>query len=260
MSQIVTTAKHIWRSHGPEIMTGLTIVGVGASIFSTARSSIKAVELIREAETELQWDTIESGNPRERYSNLERLKIIWPVLITPALLTTATIGCILLTRRVDSNRTAAATAAFTMAERAFNEYKDAVVEKHGTEFAEGIKEEVVNRTVAKEPHPEPGHVFPTGNGMTLMKDSVSGRYFYSSVDAVKRAETEINRRLYLEGMMSLSEFYNLIDLDETNISDNLGWTDQNPLDISYTTYLTVDDKPCVYVYYQVKPFSAIHSQ
>ena len=60
--------------------------------------------------------------------------------------------------------------------------------------------------------------------------------------------------------MSLSEFYNLIDLDETNISDNLGWTDQNPLDISYTTYLTVDEHPCVYVHYQVKPFSAIHSQ
>ena len=79
MSQIVITAKNIWRSHGPEIMTGLTVVGVGASIFSTARSSIKAVELIREAEDALKWDTIESEYPRERYSNLERLKIIWPV-------------------------------------------------------------------------------------------------------------------------------------------------------------------------------------
>lgn len=260
MSQIVVTAKHIWRSHGPEIMTGLTVLGVGASIFSTAKSSIKAVDLIREAESELKWDTIESEHPRERYSTLERLKIVWPVLVTPTLLTTATIGCILLTRRVDSNRTAAATAAFTMAERAFNEYKDTVVEKHGAEFAEGVKDEVVKRTAAREARPEPGHIVPTGNGMTLMKDSVSGRYFYSSVDSVKRAETEINRRLYLEGMMSLSEFYNLIDLDETVISDNLGWTDQTPLDISYTTHLTADDHPCVYVYYQVKPFSAIHSQ
>lgn len=259
MKPAINSAKTLWKQHGPEIMSGLTVIGFGATIFSCARSSIKAIDLIREEENKLAWEHLEGESERTTLTNAERLKLVWPILVTPTLLATTTIACILLTHRVNANRTAAATAAYALADRAYSEYKDVVFSKKGEEFAKDIKEEVVRRQASSESRPDPGNVFTTGDGMVLTKDSVSGRYFYSSVDAIKRAENEVNKRLYQETFISLSEFYGLINLDETNISDNLGWDATSPLDIFYTTQMTADDKPCVYLMYEVHPLQYLNS-
>ncbi|MEI4872582.1 DUF6353 family protein, partial [Klebsiella pneumoniae] len=97
----------------------------------------------------------------------------------------------------------------------------------------------------------------TGQGMVLCMDAVSGRYFYSSVDSIRRAENDINRRLIQETAISLSEFYDLLGLDNTSISDDIGWCLDDMLDVHISSTLTSDDKPCVYVDYDAKPMVVI---
>ena len=85
-------------------------------------------------------------------------------------------------------------------------------------------------------------------------DSISGRYFRSDLDIIRKAVNEINRTMTYDFYVSLDEFYNKINLDPIKSSDRLGWNmDNGLLELEFSTCLTDNDEPCVVIDYSILP-------
>lgn len=192
-------------------------------------------------------ETREERNDRYK----ENAKEAWKLYVPAASSGVVTIGCIFGAQRVNARRTAAAVTAYTVAERAFSEYRDKVVEQIGKGPEQKIRDKIAQDRVDKSP---PSGVIVMGTGHVLCCEAYTGRYFQSEMETLKQAVNEINARVNRERWVTLSEFYDLIGLDHTSISSELGWDADKLLDIQFTSVLANGSDPClVFEYNYVKP-------
>ena len=75
-----------------------------------------------------------------------------------------------------------------------------------------------------EKHPvQNSEVLVTGKGETLCYDSLSGRYFKSDIEKIKKAINDVNRRMLNENSVALNEYYVEIGLAAVGIGESVGW-------------------------------------
>ena len=85
-------------------------------------------------------------------------------------------------------------------------------------------------------------------------DVLSGRYFKSDIDLIKRVENNINKRMFNDMYISLNEFYIELGLEPIGIGDDLGWSvDKGMIDIDFSSQLADDGTPCLVIDYSVSP-------
>ena len=126
-----------------------------------------------------------------------------------------------------------------------NEYKDKVVETIGEKKEQTIRDKVAEEKMKKNPVSS-SEVFITEKGNTLCYDTISGRYFKSDIDRIKRAENAINKQLLDEMYVSLNDLYDELDLDHTKLGDELGWKiDDGLVELYFSSQLADDGTPCV---------------
>ena len=103
-------------------------------------------------------------------------------------------------------------------------------------------------------HPDEGLITHTGNGNTLFKDEWSGRYFYSSRNAVENAFLTLNTRIISENFISVNEANTELGLERTDAGDQIGWDIKDGLiTYDFTSVLWEDGRQCVYLSYSIKP-------
>jgi hypothetical protein len=159
---------------------------------------------------------------------------------------------IVTANRIDARKIAALTAAAGISERAFQEYKDKVVEKLGPNQDRKIRDEVAQDQITKEGGPR--ELVIVNEGKVLCKDMMSGRYFECTNEDLKRAENWVNHELLHHNDCSLSEFYGQIGMDATSYSDSVGWNAANSVELQITTAMTPDNRPCLAVDFHPHPF------
>ena len=116
-----------------------------------------------------------------------------------------------------------------------------------------MKDAIAKDKIEKDPVSKHEVVF-TGKGDTLCYDVISGRYFASDIDAIKKAVNELNRRMRDEMYISLNEYYAEINLDSIAIGDSLGWNiDKGYIDLYFSAQLAPDDTPCMVINYDILP-------
>ncbi len=92
-----------------------------------------------------------------------------------------------------------------------------------------------------------------GDGDHLFMEMYTGRYFRSDMQTVKSAVNEINYKINTHGYASISEFYDLLNLQHTAVSDEMGWTSDKLMDVDYTAVLSEDGRPCVAINFMTGP-------
>lgn len=107
-----------------------------------------------------------------------------------------------------------------------------------------VRDAVAKEHVEKNPI-ENKEVIIVGRGDTLCFDTVSGRYFRSDIETIKKAENELDARLRTEMYISLNDFYYEIGLEPLRtIGDDLGGNiDRGFLDLSFSSQLATDGRP-----------------
>ena len=124
-----------------------------------------------------------------------------------------------------------------------------MVETIGERKEQIVREEVAKEAIIKDPLSD-HNVIPTEYGNTLCYDRVSGRYFRSDINAIRKAECEINRQLRNDMYVSLNELYYELGLPEVDLGDILGWNvDQDFLNLQFSSQLTNDGTPCLVLNY-----------
>lgn len=236
ISKIINEIQKAVIKHSPEILTGLGIAGMITTTVLAVKATPKALDLINDRKDELET---------EKLPPIEVVKTAWKCYIPAAVTCATSTACLIEASSVHLKRNAALATAYKLSESAISEYKDAVIDKLGEKKEQTIRDKVAEEKMKKNPVSS-SEVFITEKGNTLCYDTISGRYFKSDIDRIKRAENAINKQLLDEMYVSLNDLYDELDLDHTKLGDELGWKiDDGLVELYFSSQLADDGTPCV---------------
>lgn len=223
--------------NSPSILTGIGVVGTVSTAVLTGKASFKAAEILHGTDI-----------PTKK----EKALVVWKLYV-PAIGTAAlTITAIIAANRVSTRRAAALAAAYSLSEKAFHEYKEAVVERIGASKETHIRDELAQKKVNERPVGG-SEVIVTGGGKVLCFETMSGRYFESDMETLRKAQNDLNYVIIQQSYGTLHEFYEMIGLPPTPYSSEVGWTNLHPFELSFSAVLATDGRPCIAIDYAVYP-------
>lgn len=245
-ARLFQNAKRTMSKHSPKILTGIGIAGMVTTTILAVKATPKALELIDEAQRNLQMDNLPV---------VETVKATWKCYIPATAMGVTSIACLIGASSVNAKRTAALAAAYQISETAFAEYRDGVIKTIGDRKEKLVREQVSRDRVEKNPVTQ-SEVILTEKGNTLCLDVLSGRYFKSDIDKIKRSVNNLNERMLNDpfGYISLNDFYSELGLGETKIGDSMGWCmRKGQIRLDYDACLTEDGNPCMVIDYVNPP-------
>lgn len=232
------------KKHSPEILTGIGIAGMITTTVMAVRATPKALILIEERKEEIGAEKLEA---------MDMVKTAWACYIPAAITGTLSVACLIGASSVNARRNAALATAYTLSESALKDYQGKVIEMFGEKKNEAVKDAIAKDKVEKNPVVT-REVIITEKGNTLCYDAISGRYFKSDIEKIKKAECELNRQMLDDMYVSLNDFYYEIGLDSVKLGDELGWNvDSGYIDLSFSSQLASDGTPCLVIDYSVAP-------
>lgn len=230
--------------HSPEILIGVGIAGMLTTTVLAVKATPKALTLIEEKKKE---------KGLERLTVVDTVKATYKCYLPAAGLAAASIACLVGSNKISAKRTAVMTTAYTIADTAYREYRSKVIETIGEKKEEAIRDKIAKDKIEKNPV-EKNEVVIIDKGNTLCYDVLSGRYFKTDIDKIKKAENELNRTLIYDMYVSLNDFYRKVGLEELPLGDELGWKcDDGLLELSLSSQLTSNDEPCLVINFNVSP-------
>jgi Family of unknown function (DUF6353) len=242
-------------ANSPIILTGFAVTGLITTTILAVRATPKAMGIVVEEECErIRQHQISGGSGiLSPLGKFEVVKLTWKLYIPAAGVGVTTILCILGVHSVHSRRSAALASVYTITDTAFREYKSKVVETIGKNKELAIRDEVSADRIKANPSGANEVIF-TGKGDNLCYDSLTGRYFKSDIEKIRRSVNVLNKRLMNEMFITLNELYYELGLASTILGESLGWNiDKGLLDISFSTTLDEDGTPCLVLNYDVSP-------
>lgn len=233
------------KKHSPEILTGVGIAGMIATTVMAVKSTPKAMILLDNKKEELN---------KEKLSVLETVGAAWICYLPATLTGVLSIACMIGASSVNFKRNATLAAAYTLSEAALKEYKDKVIEVIGEKKERTVRDSIAKDRINKNPVAEKEIVI-TEHGDTLCYDCLSGRYFKSDIDKLKKAENELNKRMLTDMTISLNEFYYEIGLSDIEIGNQLGWdiSGNGYISLDFSSQLTEDGIPCLVIGHNIPP-------
>ena len=251
LSKVAKNMQHTLGKYSPQILTGIGVAGMITTVVLAVKATPKALELIEDKKEEL-----DAG----KLTVVDTVKTAWKPYVPAVVAGVLSTVCIIGGNAVGTRRTAALAAAYKISETALHEYKDAVVETIGEEKAKEVKEKVAQNKLDKNPVVEK-QIIVTNKGTFLCYDSLSGRYFQSDMETIRKAQNDINDYLFSEDYASLNMFYDFLGLEHTRLGAELGWKiDSGTLQIEFDSTLASDKSqgiapgtPCLVLDYNVAP-------
>lgn len=257
ISQIVRQVEKFAIDNSPLILTVVAVTGTVTTAVLTGKASYRACELIRkEEERFIEYDVDKAvwyDDSRGRIARLgakQKVQLVWPHFIPPLATAALTVSAIIMSNRIGTRRAAAMAAAYSISERAFEEYRDKVVEKLGPNKEKAARDEIAQDRVHNNP-PSGEVIIATGD--VLCYDLYSGRYFKSDMESLKKAQNDLNYKLLNHQYASLNDFYNLLDLDNVKVGEEVGWNSDKQMEIHFSTTMSDDQKPCITIDFYVEP-------
>lgn len=233
LSGIFNVAKVFAGQHAPEIYMGM---GIGLSVLTPVLAAKETKDMLLDD----GW----TKEPTLKDKLVIYAKHYWPAAVTG----TASIFLIVSGQHIQYKRTAAATAAYVLAQDSLSNFTEHVVSEIGPKKVTAIKDQITKEKIEELDFSD-ASIINTGNGDMLCYDAIGGRPFLSSVEAIRKAESEMNKRMLTCNFISLNEFYRELDLPEIKFGDELGWDValEGTVDIEFSSQLYKNEKPCLVI-------------
>ncbi len=234
------------RRNSPTILTGLAVGGLITTVFMAVRATPKAMELIED----LKEKTIEELHSSP--TKLEYLQVLWKPYLPAALMGVSTIVCMVGSNHINLRRNAALVGLYSLAESTLREYQSKVVETIGKNKEEILRGEIAQDTLNRTPISE-RTVILTGKGDYLFYDVLSGRYFRSDIEKLRKIQNDLNHKLLSDMYISLNEMYYEMGLEEVELGGQQGWEINHLLEFKFSSKISTDGEPCVVIGYAELP-------
>lgn len=234
--------------NSPAILTATGIVGATVAIIFVAKEAPKAKEELDSYDWEEPEDAQEFAE-----QTFEKARIIFPYYWKSVLLFSASMGCIIFAQRAQAGRTAALASAYSLLKTTTDEYKDKVIEIVGEKKADEIETEIARDHVISNP-PMTGNIIETGNGKVLCMESLTGQYFFSDADHIKRMENMFNQHLNRDTFGSVNDWLDMLGIRTVGLGEDKGWNiNRDLLVVKFRSILTDTDVPVLVVDYAYDP-------
>ncbi|MDO4378324.1 MAG: DUF6353 family protein [Erysipelotrichia bacterium] len=228
------------KKNAPTILTVVSVIGVGVTVYETAKVTPKVTEVLEENK---------DSKP------IEKVVKVLPAAAPAVVATTATCASIILANVSAAKRIKELSAACALVVSSLNNWKETVKETVNQETFDELKSKVVEKDL--KPTLDLTCVDRCGyKGTTLCYDKWSGRYFYSDPEFIKLKFAEFKYKLANNDSMSLNQLYSDLGLEPNEFGESFGW------DITMGQKLTLDitskvcrtnDQPCLVLDYDVWP-------
>lgn len=245
--QIASRAQKVVGDNSPLILAGIGIAGTVTTAVLTGKATVTATHVIMREQSRL--DGFEESHPLEPK---EKVALTWKLYIPPVMSGLVTVSAIVLSQRIGGRRAAAMASAYMLSEKAFDEYREKVVTKIGETKERNVRDDIAQDHVNDNPVTEHS-IIVTNGGNALCYDHLSGRYFNSSMEEMKAAQNNLNHHILRHQYASLTEFYDQLGLEGTGLSDDIGWNSDELLELTFTSTIASDGRPCLVMQYQVQP-------
>lgn len=244
-SNVINSTKNFLSKHSPEILVGIGITGMVTSTVLAVKATPKALGLLEKAKEEKHGEDLTA---------IETVKAAWKPYVPSAIIGVMSISCIVGASAVNTKRNAALATAYAISEKSLLTYRDKVIETIGEKKDKEIREKIAQDEVDKKPVSN-SQVIITSKGNTLCMDALSGRYFRSDLDKIKKVINELNRDIVTQNYVSLNELYYALGLEGLKNGSRLGWNINDGLiELSYSTCLAENDEPCIVINYESEPY------
>lgn len=277
ITSLIKKAVGVISENSPVILTGMAVAGVVSTVVLAVKATPKAIALMddevykRYEESQVkgsvqnkeelsfaEWlgidtETYTWKDTTNMLTKREILKLAWKCYIPTAAVGAVTIACIIGAHNVHLRRNAALASLYSLTETAFKDYQAKIVETIGKNKELKVRDDICEDTIKKNPSGNAEVIF-TGKGETLCYDSMSGRYFKTDLDKVRKAERYLNRELLSEMFITLNQFYDELGLSHIKLGEEMGWNiDKGNIDIRFSAQLNDKDEPCLVLDYEVAP-------
>jgi hypothetical protein len=242
VSDIVSKMQQVAKQNSTTILTGIGVAGTVTTAVLTGRASFKAGRLIDQA-------ALDSGNTLD---TKEKVQLVWPQYIPAVGVGSLTVTSIIFANRLSLKETAAMAAAYGLSEKRFEEYRIKVSEKLGLAKETELRDKIAQERVDGNP-PGDRTIIITGSGEVLCYDTLSDRYFNSTMEAIRRAENVVNGEIVTNDCSPLSRFYEEVGLKATAFSESVWWNIDNRCDVQVSTVMSPEDKPCLSIDFAIWP-------
>ena len=245
LKRTIKSAERVLTKYSPGILTGIGIAGMIGATFMAVKATPKALYLIEAKKEESEV---------EELTTVEAIKTCWKCYIPSALTTVLSAACLIGASTVSAKRNAALATAYSISEAALREYQEKVVEVVGEKKEKAVRDAVAKDQIERDPVTKSEVVIIDSNSNTLCYEPLSGRYFKSTIDKIKKAEIKLDRQMIQEMYVSLNDFYWEIGLDGTDLGDKMGWNlSKGYMDLSFSSQLADDGTPCAVIVYGIPP-------
>ena len=250
-TKIVRDVQHSFVKHSPEILTGIGIAGMITTTLLAVRATPKAMRIIELAEEEKGAELTKK----------EIIKATASLYIPAAVTGVASMACLIGVASVNNKRNAALAAAYALSDTTFREYRDKVVEAIGEKKEQVVHDKISEERIKRTPI-RSQEVIVVDKDNTLFFEPISGRYFKSSIERIKRAENTLNKAINIDAFntgVSLNEFYEEIGLRKTSMGETVGWNlDVGLIDIYMSPHQVEEEgpyegQPCLVINYRTPP-------
>ena len=230
--------------NSPTILTGLSVAGLISTTILAVRATPKAMELIQEERYQKAGEDL---------TKKEIIQVTYKCYIPAAVMGTVTIACIIGANTINLRRNAAIASLYSISEKTMKEYQNKVVETFGKNKEQKVKDEIAKDRVHKNPTSD-NEIIITGKGETLCYDALSGRYFKSDIEEIKRVMNKLSRDLLSEMFLSMNQVYSELGLRGTKMGDLVGWHVADGLiEPRFSSQLTENGTPCLVIDFDVEP-------
>lgn len=257
ITDVLKQGEQFVKDNSSTLLTAVGVAGTVGTAVLTGRATLKASHILHEEA--LQHSGREEGRTIGNdfvglpdFDAKEKVKMVWPLYIPPIVTGTLTITSIVMANRINSKKIATLAALYGLSEQRLKEYRDKVAEKvtgpKATDIRDSIAQDRVNNTPGSE-------VIITGDGKVLCFDPLTGRYFESTNEDLKRAENRVNEIILNHEKASLSDFCDQIGLKRTTLTDEIGWNlhTSGLCDLYITSTIADNDRPCLVVDFENSP-------
>lgn len=242
---LLKSAGNWAKRNSPNILVGVGISAMLATVITAVKATPKAVELIKETEEE----------KGEKLTPKEVIKTTWKLYILPTATFAAGTACIIGSSVENTKRNAALATACSLSETALKTYQEKVIETLGEEKEKEIRNEAQKEIIENQKQTAT-NVYILSDAPVMCVDPL-GRRFVAEINDIKAAVNTVNDQMNKEGYASVNDFYSALDLSWTDMGSDLGWNrDWGLIELRYPRYEPDPDnknRPMLIVSFNIKP-------
>ena len=252
MKEVLKKLGKTLSKKSPTILMILGTTGGVSTVIMAIKATPKAVSLLEEERWERDHDDGRVDMPVKPLTKVDIVKLTWKCYLPAVIMGTVTVMCFAGANSINGRRRAALASAYALSEAALKEYKGKIVETFGEKEALKIRDSISNDKMQKVKKEDSTIIFTGGD--TLCFDTLSGRYFKSDIEKIKRTINERNSALFSSMWCSVNELYLELGLDPIRLGDDTGWeVNSGLIDPDFSSQLTEDGKPCLVLDFSTRP-------